>query len=372
MNIRRSESALEKPDSTERGPGRSGRPAQITNSYLPPIEELPRRRRGRARDIFAPAEPANDPFDVSTLLKDIEGPSGPDGRRWPTLPDAPRDPAGDLERIIEEQRAELDKRCVQIADMSHAHQQQEEALLLAREAIESLDTSVTLLRRELTQQENEAAAARQELQRSGEEKIALQAKLEETSKALAELSQRKHDTGNALNKRDALIAAARDRIVLLEAELSARTAENTTLAAAAEENGKRSRNETDERRALLERRIEELQGRLADRDQKIRKQDATIADLDARHSQLLQSGKTSEADRGQTQEILRSQAESITTLATALRAERETADRKIAALTDDLRREREERSVVEREAAAFRREIALLLPQIATVTKPVA
>lgn len=82
--------------------------------------------------------------------------------------------------------------------------------------------SVTLLRQELMQQEGDAAAVKQELLRADEDRNLLRGKLERTNTALTELSQREHNATTALNKRDALIAAAQKQIVALETELSVR------------------------------------------------------------------------------------------------------------------------------------------------------
>lgn len=369
MNTRRSASALEKPDSTERGPGRYGRPALVTNSYLPPIEELPRKRRSRAHDTLAAADPANDPFDVADLLKEIEDPVDADGRRWPTFPDRPHDPARDFERILADKEAELDKRCAQIADLSHAHKQQEEALLIAREAIESLDQSVTLLQQALTQQERETAAARQDLARCEEDRNALRAQLERTSTELAAWSQRERDASAALDDRAGLIAAARDRIASLEAELAARPAQDAEPPAARTAAGTQSG--SDEQGARLGQRIAALEDQLAARDRQIKKLDAIIAKIGARYTRLLESNKLFESEKSQTREILKSQADSITNLAAALRTERDAGDRKIVELAGVLAQEREQHVATERESATFRREIALLLPRLATAARTI-
>lgn len=359
--------AVETPDSTRPGPDRSRLPAKITNSYLPPIEARPGKRRSRPRDDVAPVNDAGEPFDVSALIKYAESIADADGRHWPTLADGARDRVRDLEKTVGDQKNELSTRCSQIADLSNANQQQAEALLIAREAIEGLDTSVTLLRQELTQQEHEAANAKQELLHARNETHALREKAEKTEKELAELLQKSLELSTALNERDVEIASAQEKIASLEADQFAGMMKNAGSATARKETGTRSG--SDERRARLEQRVEELENQLAARDRRIRKLDAIIAKVGARYARLRENSRNLESERRQTSETLRSQADSITTLSAALRAEREVAERKLAELTGALQREREEHSVAERESATIRREIALLLPKLATTAR---
>lgn len=345
------------------------RPAPVTNSHLPAIEDLPRKRRARVRDTLVPPAAANDPFDVADLLKEIEGLPDADGRRWPRLADGPRERDSGLEQIIDAQKKELARRCAQIADLSNAHQQQAEALLIAREAIESLDQSVTLLQQALTQQERETAAARQELARCEEERNALRAELEQAGALLAASAQRERDAGSALEERDRMIAAARDRIAAIEAELAAQPAQGAEPAAARAASVPEPA--SGEREALLQQRIAALADQLAARDRQIGKLDGIVAKIAARYTRLLEANKALESERSQSRDMLKAQADSITTLAAALRAERDAADRRIAELAGDLRREHEAHAAADREAATFRREIALLLPRLATTARPI-
>jgi len=368
VTAHRSAAAAGTADSTRRDPDRTRLPEPITNTFLPAIEALPRRRRGRLREVSAPANDAGDTFDVSALVKYAESALDADGRHWPTLADGPREHSSDLQKTVEAQKKELATRCTQIADLCNAHQQQSEALLMAREAIEGLDRSVTLLREELNRQEQDATSAKEELLHARNEMTALREKADRAEHELADLLQKNLELSTALNEREVEIASAQEKVASLEADLFARTLRRAGPAAMRKDAEPRSG--SDERCIRLERRVEELEEQLAARDRRIRKLDGVIAKVGARYARLREAGRSLESERSQTCETLRSQADSITTLSAALRAERDVAERKLSELTGALESERARHAATEREAADFRREIALLLPRLATTSRP--
>ncbi len=115
----------------------------------------------------------------------------------------------------------------------------------------------------------------------------------------------------------------------------------------------------------LENRIRKIEGSLIARDEQINELKETNAMLSERCDELTHDNIILESGHKRAQEKLRLQSSNINLLESALRTGRETAEQKITELTGELQREREVHSVAERESAAIRREIALLLSKLA-------
>jgi chromosome segregation ATPase len=304
----------------------------LAANQLVVIGDTKRRLPARSREVFTLEEKHNDGFAIFDLIERVEDTVDADGRHWPKLPSAPRNWAKELEATIARQKNELSTRCLQIADLCNVKQQQAEALMVARDVIESLDNSVTSLQESLTQRENEAAAVKQKLLHSGEENSALRDQLVTTKKEFAELLQKDLELNTAFNDREIAIVTAREKLTSLEAELSAKTEENAWLAAMIEEIGKRH-NESNKSYTQLEHHIEALNTSLAAGNEQIIKLNEIVAKLCARCIELVQCNRNLESEKKETFETLVSQTNRIKSLETALRAEREVAEKKITQLS---------------------------------------
>jgi len=117
--------------------------------------------------------------------------------------------------------------------------------------------------------------------------------------------------------------------------------------------------------AQFESQIRRLESTIVGRDRQLNTLRETNSKLSERCDELTQTKVIFESAHKLAQEKLKFQADSIKSLESALRAEQESAEQKIDALTGVLHREREVSSAAERETASIRREIALLLPKLA-------
>ena len=287
-----------------------------------------------------------------------------DGRYYPRLVSIPRDRVCELELALKEQWTELSARCTQIADLCNVQRQQSEELKLAREAIEGLDKSVSLLQTALAQQESEAVAAQRALSQAQAEKAALASQLENAKGDSADLLQRALDFKSAFNDREATLAAARQRIETLEAELAVKVAEVEKLASPIEEEQRRHRAELTQQTVRFEIELSRLTRLLAERDKHVETLEAAHTTLSRRCEGLTATAAVLEAEKKITDESLKSQAELIQVLEALLKVERETAEQKIVELTAALEQERTARAAFERVSATMRKDIVQLLPRL--------
>ena len=282
-------------------------------------------------------------------------------------------------------RGDIAAAIAQVADAVNTkeHERQAEALQVAREAIENLDGSVTLLQLALAQQESEAAAAKYARAQAEQERDAMRARLEQERNAQqAELQQERRALQLQLEKagaetarareqalhlqtaftgREAALTTARDRLAAAEGELSGERAERQRLAAALES---AQQAQAAALAAHYESRLAALETTLAQREQQIAALTAENAALASHRDSLAETAATLQAAQNHAQEMVRSQAENICFLETVLRVEREDTGRKSTALAAELARERKERGAVERVSASLRKDVALLLSRL--------
>ncbi len=285
-------------------------------------------------------------------------------------------------------RGDIAAAIAQVADAVNTkeHERQAEALQVAREAIENLDGSVTLLQLALAQQESEAAAAKYARAQAEQERDAMRARLEQERNAQqAELQQERRALQLQLEKagaetarareqalhlqtaftgREAALTTARDRLAAAEGELSGERAERQRLAAALESAQQAQAAALAAQAAHYESRLAALETTLAQREQQIAALTAENAALASHRDSLAETAATLQAAQNHAQETVRSQAENIRFLETVLRVEREDTGRKSTALAAELARERKERGAVERVSASLRKDVALLLSRL--------
>jgi chromosome segregation ATPase len=282
-----------------------------------------------------------------------------DGRHWPKFLSAPRNRVSELEGRLTEQSAEITLRCTQIADLSNIRQQQDSELLNACDEIERLSEFIVVLQDTTTQHMTEAAATRQRLIYSDNEKLTLRVQLDKALKEYAELLQRLLTVETAFNNRELAITAAQEEVEQLQAMVKRR------LADAIEDTNQRYRNELNQQRAHFEDQIKKIEAVVEKRDMQIKSLDKSRAVLAKRYDDLAKTVDALENTYKHTQEKFESQDGQVEFLETILRVERETAERQIKELTDELQRERLEHSVAERASAAMRKNIVHLLPDLA-------
>lgn len=333
-------------------------PFKSARAECPAIEG--RSRKSRARPHSTPENDNIDPFGILDLLRqaekldDAKGDRGQQGSR--TLIDR----IDELEGLVEKQRGELSNRSIQIAELYNAQYQQADALQIARAVIEKLDESAKSLAEKLAQRENEVGAAKQEALRREEENNALRGELEKTRNELAQLMQKHLELSTAFNDREVTIACVQEKAASLELELDA----------TAKDVAKGQRFDDDRGRdTRLECQMDALEAAIMDHDGRIGELESANAKLSERSEELAHRNFVLELAQKDALEKIKSQAGIVKSLKCALREEREAAERKMADLAADLQREREERSILDRETARIRKELEFLLPRLAMAAR---
>jgi chromosome segregation ATPase len=304
---------------------RAGRlPPKLAYSFRASAEDAPRASRfdqGFASHslnvgndlVIAPTETANDDLDLFEHGSTDTQP----------IPYAAHLRIKSLEKTVETQRQEIDERCAQIADLWCVQQQQIEALNDACDAIKRLEDSLSSLQGRLAERDNEVALARQTISALEQDRESSRQTLAKMQDDNAALLQKGLELSDAFNAREAAIAAARDKVHALEAELSAKTLENVSLAAAVETFDSRLRAENERRRSEVAERQAALDRTVAARDKDINDAKAVMAELMARYTALKNDLESLELEKTQARAKLKSQADMIVFLETVVRAGRQ-------------------------------------------------
>ena len=342
-----------------RAVGRPRLPVVAKRAPLPPIVI-------GARPIAKPRGPEPDPelFEVADLLEQVAPTVDAEGRHYPRLTGVPHSRERELELALKDQWRELSARCIQIADLCNAQQQQAAELQTARNALAELDKCVGLLQAALSQQETETATARQALAQAEQETAALRTQLKAAQTDAGKSQQQARDLATAFEARGAALAAARQKIDTLAAELAAKTAEAEKLAAPIDEERRQHRTELTQQRVRFETEIARLTRLLNERDQQLATLQGAHTRVAKRYEELARTAEAIEAAQKTTHDHVKSQAELIQVLEALLKVERETAEGKIAELTAALERERAARADAERVSATMRKDIVHLLPKL--------
>lgn len=342
---------------------RPGLPAVAARAPLPPIELAPRGKFAPPRARHAP-QPEPDLFDIFDALEQVAPTIDADGRHYPRLADVPRSRERELELALKDQWKELSARCIQIADLHNARQQQAADLQTAGVALAELDKSVGLLQAALSAQESETAAAQAALAQAERETAALRAQLEVAQSGAAKSQQQVRDLKTAFDERGAALASARQRIDALEVDLAAKTVEAEKLAAPIDEERRQHRAELTQQCVRFEIEISRLTRLLAEREQQLDTLQGAHTRVAKRYEELARTADGFETAQKTAREHAKSQADLIQVLEALLKVERETAEKKIAELTAAFAHERAARDEAERSSASMRQDIVHLLPKL--------
>jgi chromosome segregation ATPase len=263
--------------------------------------------------VVTPAETANDDLDLFA-----RGSAGTQ-----PIPYDAHLRIKSLEKTVETQRQEIDERCIQIADLWCVQQQQVEALNNACDAIKRLEDSLSSLQEKLAQRDNEVGLAKKTIAALEQDRDASRKILAKARDDNAALLQKALELSDAFNAREAAIAAARNKVHALEAELSAKTLENVSLAAAVETFDSRLRAESELRHSEVAERQAALDRAITSRDKDIQSAKTVMGELMARYTALKNELEAHELEKAQALAKLKSQADMIVFLETVVRAGRQ-------------------------------------------------
>ena len=344
---------------------RSGSPHRSADPPLPAIAGIQRKTQSPQKPPPRAGFGNSEPRANSAYSEQPDATFDADGRRWPTLLPAPRNFKGELEDKIKELSEELTLRCIQIADLCNIRQQQDAELQAARDVIDNLDKSITMLQGAITEQESEAAAAQQALALSNKENTELRTQLEKMQSDSAALLKRSLNIEVAFNDREVAIASVREKVEFLKRDVAAKTTEATSLRATIKETNRRHRDELSQQDVQFRIQIKKLEVMLAERDMRLKELDKTHSELVEQYDGLAKTLDSLESTERSAGETTKSQNNMVELLETLLRVEREAAEIKIKDLTAELKRERSHRSAAASSSAAARKDIVLLSPKLA-------
>ena len=150
------------------------------------------------------------------------------GEFWPASSDAPQRDISALENTIARQSSELDLRLTEVLELYNMQSRQAGELQAAREEIERLKQTISVLQRVAKQQRVNAAVAQDKIPCLEHDKAVLREQLDTLADQIA-----------ALDARKANAAAALEQISYLNSELAVATAERFKLVASVQ--GKKRR-----------------------------------------------------------------------------------------------------------------------------------
>lgn len=344
---------------------RGGSPYQSAGAPLPAIAGAERKKPSPQKLLPHAGFGNSEPRANSDYIEQLDATFDADGRRWPTLLPAPRNIKSELENKIKELSVELTLRCVQIADLCNLRQQQDADLQAARDVIDSLDKSITMLQGAIAKHESEAAAAQQALALANQENTALRRQLEKMQSDSAALLKRSLNTEVAFNDREVAIASVREKVEFLKRDVAAKTMEATSLRATIKEANRRHCDALNQQDVQFRIQIKKLEVMVAERDMQLKELDKAHSELVERCNGLAKTVDSLESTERNAGEKTKSQNNMVELLETLLRVEREAAELKIKDLTVELQRERSQRFATASSSAAARKDIVLLSPKLA-------
>jgi len=211
-----------------------------------------------------------------------------------------------LEDTIARQSSELNLRLTEILDLYNIQARQTEALQMAREEIERLKRTVSELRSAMAQQDTAAVTNQEEIKRLKKDRASLS-----TQRALALLetetmTDRMHAMQATLNAGKANAASALAQIGNLNSELAGAMAERFKLVATVHGEKRRYNQKT----SFWEDKVKSAEAKTANQEMRVKHLEEVRRKLDTR----------------------------IQVLETLRESERETAERKIAQLSEELKR----------------------------------
>jgi chromosome segregation ATPase len=270
-----------------------------------------------------------------------------------------------LENMVTEQSADLTLCRAQIADLCNKCNQQAAELRAAQNESERLTESVAALQQTAIEQESEAAAAMHKLGLSDNDRLALQAQLDDALNHSAELSQRLLEANMLLNDKETAVASTQEQFDRLNEAFAETQAEKGELAGLIEELKHRHRDELNDQRERFEALLGRMKIVVAKRDQEIKRLEKARANLAGQYNGVVKSVEVLKSAQDQLQAKIDSRTGLIGLLESQLRAERETAERRIDELNAELRRVRAEHADAEHALEEICKDITLLLPEFA-------
>ncbi len=310
-----------------------------------------------------------------------------------------------LESAKAEQGAELTARRSQISELQRTLQQQATDLQLTRDESQRAQERANLADKKMVRLESETAAATQKFMLADRERAAVQGMLDKALQDSAQLSRRLLDV-------DKTLSATQIRLQLAETSLAEAQADRTKLTAAIDEASEAHRRQTiaqnaklealqarstlsekllDESRQTLAARADEIgafdrrlaettitrdaietkfgqvEGALADRDDRIKELEEARASLTTRNTELTRAVGTRESAYNRAQEKIQAQDDLIQMLESQIRAARETAELQIEDIRAQLQREQLDRTMAEGALEAGRKDIARLLRELSAL-----
>lgn len=361
----RSQMPPEKLGLSKRGANHVRLPVRIANSWLPAIQKSPKSLRpfSRLREL---TRPKNDqPFNYHELLKEI-GHNEPKFQVWPRLSDIPH---ANLKIPDNAAEGRDGSRCANCIQLAKSQRETAASLEVARNVIESLEASVTLLQTRLERYERDNKALGHAASRPLEEKLQLSTKEGKTENGFAAPVNGELNLHRKVTSAERSIASpekgaeSSDPIPADEPPFAA------TDVTASGQDDKQTYKDTARTLMVFGATIRALAAVLVTQSRQIEQLKSANVALTTRRDRLVKDLQATQAAQRGSRETILFQAEAAQFLVSELQTERSAAEYDKATLLYALRHERSERRAAECKLNAIKSELVFLLPKLITVSK---
>ena len=340
--------------------------SRIVNSWLPAIQAGPKSLRSFNRPHKATTPDKDEPFNYHSLLREV-GYREAEAQNLLKPSNAPHAnlKTSDGTTAIGNKR----ERCAGCIRLAKSQRETAATLQVARNVIESLEASVSLLQARLALYDGGKEALGRVVARSNEDKLPPSAQERTTTSESSGFSSHKTKSHNNSSSTEQTatstenVAGSLDPIPATEPPLA--STEVTTL----EQNDRQKPKDTAQTLIAFGGKIRALAAVMATQRKQIEQLKSSNTELATHETLLAEKLKAAEAGQRNAQETVLFQAEAMNFLAKELQAQRIAAEYDTARLQCALRHERSERRAAERDMTAIKNELTFLLPKLTTASK---
>jgi hypothetical protein len=346
----------------KRDPNRTWPPSRITNSWLPAIQSGPKNLRSFNR-LRKWASPNKDgPFNYHDLLKEV----GHSESEAQDLLISSNRVHTDLETPDDIGAIQNKKgRCADCIRLAKSRRETAASLQVARNVIESLEASASLLQARLALYEGGQKPIGHAVLRPKEDEVPPSTQEAMATREFSVPFANEIDPHENPNSAERKVTPTEKDSESLDPARVNEPPFATTDKTALRQDGSPTRKNTAQTLAVFGAKIRALATVLATQSKQIEQLKSANMELVTREDQLTKKLKAAEVARRSAEKTALFQADVMEFLASELRAERSAAKYDTMRLLYALRHERSERRAAERDINAVKNELVILLPKLA-------
>lgn len=340
--------------------------SRIVNSWLPAIQAGPKSLRSSNRLRKATSPDKDEPFNYHSLLKEIGnreaeaqhllGPSNADHTNLKTS-----DGTTAIRNGTE--------RCASCIRLAKSQREAADSLQVARNVIESLEASVSLLQARLALYDGGKEALGRVVARSNEDKLPPSAQERTTTSVSSGFSSDETKSHNNSRSAERTATSTENGAGSLDPVPATEPPFASTDVTTLKQNDRQTPKDTAQTLIAFGGTIRALAAVMATQSKQIEQLKSSNTELATHETLLAKKLKAAEAGQRNAQETVLFQAEAMIFLAKELQAQRIAAEYGTARLLCAIRHERSERRAAERDMTAIKNELTFLLPKLTTASK---